>query len=172
MRVALADLLESDHDELDGLLHSTFASIESADAARAFHDLDLFWARLAIHIRAEHIRLFPAVREIAAYLSQPNEICDLLDELRHDHDFFMRELARAVKAMRLVFDFGNEAETFVVVREMLLGVKERLNRHNRIEETKIYPLVSSPLMTPEQVERLQAEVTKELANIPPRFRNA
>ena len=61
-----------------------------------------------------------------------------LPDLRHDHDFFMNQLARAVKALRLVPDFGNETETFIDIRQLIETVTKRLARHNEIEEKTIY----------------------------------
>jgi hypothetical protein len=163
-------LLESDHVELDRLLHETTAAIESTDVVRTFECLDLFWARLAMHIRAEHRWLFPTVREIAERSPEAfDRVPAVLDMLRQDHDFFMRDLARAVKAMRLVFCFGNEAETLVVVRELLEGVRERLEIHNRIEEERIYTLTAEKFLDLSTAEQLLYSIKKELVNYPHRF---
>ena len=105
MKSDVETILESDHEELDRLLGQTLQAIDSVHCREAYLALDYFWARLAIHIRAEHLSLFPAVRAIA----ERNEgdgysLCDipkLLDDLRHDHDFFMVELARAINASNL-----------------------------------------------------------------------
>lgn len=169
MNKASNNLLIDDHSELGKLLEEIFVALQKGDHPRAFTRLDYFWARLAIHIRAEHLRLFPAIRGIAGESPESREIPELLGELRHDHDFFMRELARAIKAMRLVFDFGNEAETFVVVRELLEGVKERLKLHNRIEEEKVYTLATQKFLEPAAMETLLCAIQKELDNLPPRF---
>ena len=56
--------------------------------------------RPAVHIRAEHLRLFPAVlsatRDDAGLYA---EVESAVAALRRDHDFFMRELAAAVNAL-------------------------------------------------------------------------
>ena len=54
-------LLADDHSAVDKLLLSVRAALEAQDASRSHAALDLFWARLAVHIRAEHLHLFPAV---------------------------------------------------------------------------------------------------------------
>ena len=134
-------LLESDHRELDGLLADVFAELDSADCARVYRALDYFWARLAMHIRAEHLRLFPAVVRLSE--STDSKVPDLIRQLHEDHDFFMRQLARAIKAMRLIFDWGNETETLVVVRDLVTQVRDQLVEHNRIEEDSIYPIAAA-----------------------------
>ncbi len=146
------------------------AAINQADVVRTFEHLDLFWARLAMHIRAEHRWLFPAVRDAAE--GSPAEfghIPEILETLRHDHDFFMRDLARGVKAMRLVFYFGNDEETLVVVRELLDGVTVRLKDHNRLEEESIYTLATREFLDPAVTGQLLRSIRKELANYPQRF---
>lgn len=156
------DLLEADHRELDALFEKVFAAVEAADRDATFKTLDLFWARLAMHIRAEHLCLFPAIRQAA--VSDP-EILELLDRLRHDHDFFMTELARAIKALRLTYHFGNEPETLSVVREIVTAVRDRLIEHNLIEEKTIYDLRDA---VPDPAKLAQA-VRNELENYPQRF---
>jgi len=169
LKTTIADVLELDHSELDELLRSTMEATDSADAVQTFKHLDRFWARLAMHIRAEHLRVFPVIRKIATRSAEFREIPELLDVLREDHDFFMRDLARAIKAMRLVFYFGNEAETFAVVRKLLEGVRERLAIHNRIEEAKVYTLATEELFEPAAIVDLLSSVRKDLDNYPDRF---
>ena len=161
--------LENDHAELDDLVAQTFAALDAADAAKIFENLDFFWARLGMHIRAEHLRLFPAVREIAARSQELAAIPKILDQLREDHDFFMTELARAIKAMRLVFSFGNETETFAVVRSILEAVVERLKEHNDIEEEQIYTLTTDEFLDDDSAVQLLATVQMELDRYPARF---
>lgn len=161
--------LEDDHTELDDLVAQTFAALDAAAAAKIFESLDFFWARLGMHIRAEHLRLFPAVREIASRSQELAAIPKILDRLREDHDFFMTELARAIKAMRLVFSFGNEAETFAVVRGILEAVVERLTEHNYIEEEQIYTLTTDEYLDNDAGAKLLASVQVELDRYPARF---
>src|SRR5437764_14237253 len=52
-------LLEEDHASLGGLIEELCAALDGSDVARSFALLDLVWARLAVHIRAEHLCLFP-----------------------------------------------------------------------------------------------------------------
>jgi iron-sulfur cluster repair protein YtfE (RIC family) len=125
--------LEADHAELDQLLDSVIQLFGSSVAV-AYQQLDLFWARLAIHIRAEHLHLFPKIEELT---KSSSEFGDLLADLRHDHDFFMNELARAIKQLR---DRSDEAETYDAVSDILQRVRDRLAIHNKIEEERIYSL--------------------------------
>lgn len=163
-------VLEADHAELDDLRLDTMAAIERADVVRTFEHLDLFWARLAMHIRAEHRWLFPAVRSVAERSpAELDQIPEILETLRHDHDFFMRDLARAVRALRLVFHFGNEEETLVVVRELLESVSSRLDVHNRLEEESIYILTTGKFLDTSVTEKLLRSIRKELNNFPQRF---
>ena len=160
-----ADILERDHRELDGLLAELLRELarDTPDPITAYHRLDLFWARLAVHIRAEHLVLFPALRESAKDdASKSDKLAAVLVELRHDHDFFMKELARAVKALRLVADFGNEAETFAVIRPLVAAVAARLAAHNDLEERSVYPRAD---LSPSARSAIQ----KELTNLPNRF---
>jgi iron-sulfur cluster repair protein YtfE (RIC family) len=161
-----AAFLESDHRDLDNLLLELTRTLD-VDVAKAFHLLDLFWARLAVHIRAEHLVVFPAVLEIT---KGRDEIVAILKGLRHDHDFFMKELARAIKAMRLMAHFGNETETITIVRSLIEGVGSRLAEHNRTEEELIYPLVSAKHAGDAQARSIAARTMKEIQNMPARFR--
>jgi len=154
----IREMLEADHDEIEGL-HS---EIDKALALRkpelVLEKVDLFWARLAMHIRAEHLRLFPA-------LLRKNELKfeKLIELLREDHNVFMHELAGVMKTLRGV---SNEpAET---VREKIMAVAIRLERHNEIEEKRIYPLVDN-LFDEDEIKQISAGVKKELENLPPRF---
>ena len=49
-------LLVHDHLDLKELLVRVVAALKGVDAVAAFDLLDRFWARLAMHIRAEHLR--------------------------------------------------------------------------------------------------------------------
>jgi iron-sulfur cluster repair protein YtfE (RIC family) len=169
LQPTIHDILESDHRELDHLLDQLFVHLEGSDAEAIYRSLDLFWARLAMHIRAEHQRLFPALRDGISDPAIRETLPDLLARLREDHDFFMVELARAIKAARLVFYFGNESESFAIIRELVTAVKERLLIHNQIEESELYPLASEPLLSSEQIDDAIAGIRKELAKLPPRF---
>jgi hypothetical protein len=173
----LERLLGGDHAELDELLRALMGALADGDAAAAFARLDLFWARLALHIRAENLHLFPAV--LAALDDQGSEQLTgasgearaVVARLRRDHDFFMHELARAVKAMRempTLHGGENEASRLRDVRRLLLNVAERLAAHNRLEEERVYHLPAVMLGAAEQ-SALITEVERELSNLPPRF---
>src|SRR4051794_25339917 len=104
---AIENLLEEDHALLNDLVVQLCSALEERDVDRSFARLDLVWARLAVHIRAEHLCLFPALLDAAQQLSTSengiprfDEAQSVVNQLRHDHDFFMFELARAVNTMR------------------------------------------------------------------------
>ena len=167
--------LRHDHAELGDLLNQLDVALEANDAARIHAALDLFWARLAMHIRAEHLHLFPAVSRVAsrsrsnATLS-PDEPETTIAILRDDHDFFMRELSNAVAITRslLANAESNIAEQLREVKEKIAAVRARLVNHNEIEETGIY-FWSSSLLNEAERSELASQVQKELENLPPRF---
>jgi iron-sulfur cluster repair protein YtfE (RIC family) len=162
-------ILESDHSSLDALLDDATSALD-LDAEQTYRALDLFWARLAVHIRAEHLVVFPALLQASenGHLAD-DDIPMILTDLRHDHDFFMKELARAIKALRLVFSFGNDQATIEIVRGLIVAVKLRLEAHNRIEEEMIYPMIAG-LESSDGV--IASRVLKELENLPNRFRSS
>ena len=152
--------LSDDHDAVSEVLEQLLTALDNRDIATSYSKLDLLWARLAVHIRAEHLHLFPAV------VGRLTEAQTIVENLRTDHDFFMRELARAVGILREVRN-GDEAAlsaAAATVRE----VENRLATHNEIEEDQIYAQASIILTEPEQLE-LVAQINAELENRPPRF---
>ena len=167
------ELLAADHQALDVLVHKLITDLHLANVSTTVARLDLFWARLAMHIRAENLHLFPGILNAGnAGLGVPDstEPRETLDKLRRDHDFFMHELANAVNVMR---DFiqtsnGNAADPPEVVRAIVIGVIERLEAHNRLEEEIVYGLPARLLPATKQAE-LAAQVRRELENLPPRF---
>jgi len=142
--------LLDDHDDLHRLLEQLKRALAEMDSEATRSRLDLFWARLAVHIRAEHLRLFPAVKNATS----PSVIA----QLREDHDFFMRGLASAIAAVPDL----NQVATIVK------AVEERLNAHNQLEEKQIYALISSNL-SPEEQAQLASQLEEELMKHPPRF---
>jgi hypothetical protein len=175
---SIEHLLEDDHAKLGELLARLCSSLDRPDAEQSFAQLDLFWARLAVHIRAEHLCLFPAVLSAACqdltaeggaqYLA---EVQGMLNELRHDHDFFMNELARAVntmREMRAADDSGMKEERLSGVRQIIKAIGERLDRHNKLEEEQVYrwPLA---LLDKAAQAQLGERVRRELERMPPRF---
>ena len=173
-----AGLMADDHATLDKLIDSLLAALDEGDSALSFERLDLFWARLAVHIRAEHLCLFPAILETpqtkltgSRGAPQYDEARNALDLLRHDHDFFMRELARAVNTMRKDMTRSDRIVMSGVLREVrrcVIGVQTRLHTHNQLEEEQVYTWVGMLLDEAEQTE-LTIRMRRELANIPPRF---
>jgi len=176
--------LMQDHAELGELLDQLIAKLESNDSleanelARIYATLDLFWARLAMHIRAEHLHLFEAILRAvnlvstppAADMPTPADAAKTIEELREDHNFFMRELSQAVAVMRelSVKPKADVAEQLQNVCNRIHSVEQRLRKHNAIEENGIY-LWTSRLLTQAEQSELGALVDKELANTPPRF---
>ena len=159
----IESLLRSDHESLDALLSDVVVFLDSDESARLYRALDLFWARLAMHIRAEHLCLFPAVIGAAGQDSKLADVPGLIESLRHDHDFFMRELARAIRILR-------ESENATTpVRTILEEVKDRLVVHDRIEEARIYKIATAGHMTPDAITELFSAIKAELDNLPPRL---
>jgi len=157
--------LSEDHHALGEVLDQLLAALANKDLSESYAKLDLFWARLAVHIRAEHLHLFPAI-EAGVGALKPE-----LDGLRADHDFFMRVLAGAIGILRelpgSIVTSGDEAK-FAAVRETVREVEKRLATHDEIEEGQIYRWSSIILTQPEQLELLSRS-NAELENRPPRF---
>ncbi len=158
-------LLTADHAELDGLLADAFKALKSGDREQAFASVDLFWARLAMHIRAEHLHLFPAIEALPFASADKAETNSMLNELRNDHNFFMRELVAAIKLLR---DETGGMAGLAAPAESLRQVKDRLALHNEVEETRIYPLVGLRL-SPGEAAELHSKMEFEITNMPPRF---
>ena len=53
--------LSHDHHEVSEILKQLLAALHNKDVGATYSGLDLLWARLAVHIRAEHLHLFPIV---------------------------------------------------------------------------------------------------------------
>jgi len=149
--------LLNDHHEVSEILKQLLAALHNLDVRATYSKLDLLWARLAVHIRAEHLHLFPAV------MSRLTEAQPVVDTLRMDHDFFMRELARAIGLLREL----DEAK-LSAVGDTVREIAKRLATHNDIEENQIYHWASTILTEPEQTD-LAARINAELENRPPRF---
>lgn len=175
----VADLLAEDHAQLDGLLHSLLAILDQGDSVGAFTQLDLLWARLAMHIRAENLCLFPAVLEALAGRQQPSggdapsltEARHTVARLRADHDFFMRELAGAVKLMRELQaapEDESESNGLQDVRQSIAALSDRLAAHNGVEEEQVYRWPAM-LLDPTEQSALMGRVEREIKNLPPRF---
>jgi len=176
MKNPVESLLEDDHASLGQLLTELDAELAKPNIARAFELLDLFWARLAVHIRAENLHLFPALANAPASLfagrgSLPTseEVQNVLARLRSDHDFFMKELAQTIKVMREIA--GNQPanlENFQELRQRMIIIKNRLEAHNRLEEERVYTWPAL-LFDEKTVAALSDRLRHELENLPPRF---
>lgn len=176
MKNPLESLLEDDHASLGQLLTELDAELARPNIARAFELLDLFWARLAVHIRAENLHLFPALANASPALftgkgSLPTseEAQSVLAQLRSDHDFFMKELAQMIKVMREIAGSQQaHLEEAGDLRQRLTTIAKRLEAHNRLEETRAYTWPSL-LFDEQTVAALSDRLQHELANLPPRF---
>jgi hemerythrin superfamily protein len=169
-------LLSDDHDRVDEILKQLLTALDNRDVRTSYSRLDLFWARLAVHIRAEHLHLFPIVTSRLSDLPDSvvpdlSEVQAMIETLRADHDFFMRELARAIAVCRElppnIIQAVDEAK-FDAIHNTVCEVEKRLATHNDIEEDQIYRWSSTILTESEQFELL-SRINAELENRPPRF---
>ena len=153
--------LLDDHHAVSEVLKQLLTALGNKDVQTSYSKLDLLWGRLAVHIRAEHLHLFPTVMSRRLTEAQP-----VVENLRVDHDFFMRGLARAIGVLRELPAIDEASLTAVAntVRE----IEKRLATHNEIEENQIYHWASTILTEPEQTD-LAARINAELENRPPRF---
>ena len=160
--------LSDDHRDVDEVLKQLLTALDNKDVEASYSKLDLLWARLAVHIRAEHLHLFPTVTNKAADSSEAQSV---VDELRADHDFFMRELARAVGILRELpprLDSPDAKARWSSVVDVVASVKTRLENHNEIEENQVYRWSDTILTKPEQTD-LAMRIKAELEHRPPRF---
>ncbi len=163
------DQLRDDHKAIDVIFDDVFAALDCGDRPDVFESLDRIWARLAVHIRAEHLHLFPAlIIKTGSYVL----IEEVIAGLREDHNFFMAELGSLVKQWRLS---GNPIEdaarlgSLSETKERIDLLRKRLISHNEIEETQVYSLVDAYLSEADRSD-LYANVRRELTNMPSRFR--
>ncbi len=167
--------LLDDHHAVNEVLKRLLTALDNREVKTSYSTLDLFWARLAVHIRAEHLHLFPAVTnrltKPADDVPDASEAQAIIESLRADHDFFMHELARAIGVLRELphTTVTADSETkLAAVAGAVREVEERLAAHNEIEENQIYRWSSTILNESEQLELL-ARINAELENRPPRF---
>lgn len=180
MNTQINKLLGSDHSELDELLSELFSAFEVGSVEQIYQRLDMFWARLAMHIRAEHLHLFPAIlgafergqTKEAQLIPSLEVVKDKIAALQKDHNFFMRELFSVIKQMRETSE-NNPADSarLLTVRETIEAVKIRLDAHNESEETEVYKW-ADVLFEPAVSADLNRKMRKELDNLPPRFGRA
>ena len=175
MSNAVESLLQHDHELLNQLLTKLEKELSQSNVAAAFELLDRFWAGLALHIRAEKLQLFPALTSRAATQSassfgpSADEVVDVLTRLRTDHNFFMVELASAIKTMSGLMsgDLTTE-ESVASVQNRLVTLRQRIEAHNRLEEEQAYEWPAVVLSHSEQAA-LCERLKRELENLPPRF---
>ena len=173
-------MLANDHSELDKLIHNLLAALERTNKDQSLELLDLLWARLAVHIRAEHLCLFPSILGAppvsftgSGGRPQYHEAKGAIALLQHDHDFFMRELGTAVNTLRKQktrSDHDVTSKQLRDVRRCVVKVQSRLDQHNHLEENHVYKWVNVLLGEPERVA-LTARMRYELENVPPRLRS-
>ena len=147
-----------------------------SELGRAHELLDRFWARLATHIRAEHLCLFPAIMNAPPELFEKNavpsieEVRATIDSLRVDHNFFMNELVTSIKLARAHLDAA-ATDASMVTEELLRSirrVKQRLDLHNQLEETQVYRWPFA-LLSNSALERLESEIRHQVQHLPSRF---
>jgi hemerythrin-like domain-containing protein len=172
-------LLAHDHAELDALLAAAFSALAAGDVERSFRNLDLFWAYLAMHIRAENVHLFPALLQASERsprtggVPAPETVREIITRLRADHDFFMIELAAAMKQLRELHqsDRQDSAPIFAKVRQQVSRVHDRLEAHNALEEAQVYHWAGA-FLDGSQQKVLNEKLQQELNYLPARFRDA
>ena len=170
--------LADDHLAIYQVLNELKTALEDGEVETSHAKLDLFWARLAVHIRAEHLHLFPAV--VAGALERsandpafpdPNQMEAAVERLLNDHEFFMRELAAAIQTARRLgksSDTRIDLEGLKKIQNIVTQIEKRLDMHNELEENEVYLWVGTVLSEQKQSE-LATKVAQELANTPPRF---
>jgi hemerythrin superfamily protein len=174
----VARALADDHSEVDKLIHRLLAALDQENKSQSFELLDLLWARLAVHIRAEHLCLFPSILEVppvnfigSGGIPRYQEAKSAIDRLRLDHEFLMRELGKAVNMMReqrTHSDHDIIRMRLLDVRRSIVKVQSRLETHNQLEEDHIYKWVNV-LLGEAKRSTLIARIRHEIENIPPRF---
>ena len=172
----MTDILAHDHVEVDALFADLARAFERGEARELFAKLDYLWARLAVHIRAEHLQLFPALLAAADAAREDEaappreEVRAVVERLREDHDFFMRELAALVAEARPLTAPGEGGSEGLVagIRGRTDALAARLAEHNRVEEEQVYRWPDASLDAA-RLEALREGLRRELENIPPRF---
>ena len=174
----IPQLMEKDHEALDEVLQRLESSLEKHELISSFESLDLFWARLAVHIRAENVRLFPAIlsagsKVVDAALPPLKEVQFTIQQLRVDHNFFMEELSRAVRQMRQLvkaefYDQPRLVTELSRIRDRVDAVSNRLRAHNKLEEEQVYRW-SGLMLNGTRLRILEDAIKHEIKNLPPRF---
>jgi hypothetical protein len=181
MEKTIPSFMQQDHEELAELLQELYRELDEGEVVRSYQLLDLFWVRLAVHIRAENVCLFPAI--LNAPLDRFGSTNDLptidraratVARLREDHNLFMNKLTTAIKITREVLEAGGEIDVagkLELVRENVVAVAEVLEEHNSVEEKEVYKWPRA-LLTESELARLESAVRMEIGNLPPRVADA
>ena len=175
----VSELLGADHESLADLLRELQLELQQHELARSFKLLDLFWARLAVHIRAENLCLFPKLLNAPRKLFNERRgvpsferVKRTIENLRADHNFFMDELSSAVKTIRTISSESESpqevARQLDTISERVVALSERLIAHNVLEEDHVYTWPGL-IFSSSEVERLAAEMKHEIENMPERF---
>jgi len=174
----MTDILVNDHAEVDALLRGVMLAFDGGNTSEVFSKLDYLWARLAVHIRAEHLHLFPALLSAASTdgAGRPpgapgaSEVKASVEVLREDHDYLMRGLAEALNGVRTLAapDCAAHAGWLLRVRERVQAVAARLAEHNRLEEGQVY-LWETTLLRENARAELRGRMKSKIENLPPRF---
>ena len=142
MKNLVEALLEDDHESLGRLLTKLDSELAKPNLSVAFELLDLFWARLAVHIRAENLHLFPALANSSSLftgsggLPAYTQAQSVLDHLRSDHDFFMKELADMIKAMReMVGSNSSHREEIADLQRRMMVIASSVRRARSLNGT-------------------------------------
>lgn len=180
MQISIKDaesLLAHDHEDLNLILEELNKVFSLKDLDKALEVLDSFWGRLAVHIRAENVFLFPALLNVlndTEKVSHPElsdmkrkEISHMLAELIEDHNYFMKQLIPVVKKLRTLCK-NRDSTGLSEIQNSLIPVFERLEKHNEIEETQIYRQAKLLLKPAEQIE-LNQKIDQDLKNLPARL---
>jgi len=173
-----SEVLLDDHAEVGDLIDELLVTLDARETSQMFARLDLLWARLAVHIRAEHLCLFPSILGAVGKISNHSStgvpsslhVREVFERLRADHDFFMVELAKAVNAARETVKGESEfaADQLLEIKQRVLAVGARLREHNRLEEEQVY-LWPEILLSAEERAELSARMRREIENLPPRL---
>jgi iron-sulfur cluster repair protein YtfE (RIC family) len=172
-----AEILKHDHNKLAKLFEKLKASLQNC-GVEEFQVLDLFWAQLAVHIRAEQLCLFPAIlsadRKLFGVEGVPSfEDAELaIAQLKSDHNFFMDQLAEAVKTFRGILAQSlpacESAKRLDSISERINLVASQLESHNLMEELQVY-VWPQLILNPKELDGLNAALKRELENLPARF---
>lgn len=175
----VSGILEHDHEQLSELLHGLKSNLHQHEAGHGFELLDRFWARLAVHIRAENLCLFPAILNAPSKsfsnrggVPSFEEAKITIARLRSDHNFFMDELAKSVKMFRETIaspeNTGHVLTQLATIRERVDAVSLRLESHNALEEEQVYKWPGL-ILGASDLQNLEAALRRELENLPGRF---